>query len=82
MKRIVLVLFFAILPLAGCPTTGGSASQPERLELQPGYFDPEARRIPDAQEAQLSTSGKMSLSSAPACRFTGTGSGGLLLRTG
>src|SRR5687767_3990547 len=42
MKRIVFVLSFAVLPLAGCPTAGGSASQPERLELQPGYFDPEA----------------------------------------
>ncbi len=80
MKRSVFVLSFALLPLAGCPTTGGGGSQPERLELQPGYFDPDARRIPEAQVAQLSTSGKMSSSSeSPACRFTGTGSGGLLL---
>jgi len=50
MKRSVFVLSFALLPLAGCPTTGGGASQPERLELQPGYFDPDARRIPEAQE--------------------------------
>jgi hypothetical protein len=42
MKRIVFLLSFAILPLAGCPTAGGGASQPERLELQPGNFDPEA----------------------------------------
>jgi hypothetical protein len=47
MKRIVFLLAFAILPLAGCPTAGGGASQPERLELQPGYFDPEAL-LPDA----------------------------------
>jgi hypothetical protein len=79
MKRIVFVLSFAILPLAGCPTTGGGASQPERLELQPGYFDPDARRIPEAQDPQLRTSGEMSLSSgSPACTFTGRGSGGLL----
>ena len=51
MMRIVLVLSFAILPLAGCPTAGGGATQPERLELQPGYFDPEALLIPDAHEA-------------------------------
>jgi hypothetical protein len=49
------VLSFAVLPLAGCPTAGGGASQPERLELQPGYFDPEALLIPDAHEARLSS---------------------------
>jgi hypothetical protein len=42
MKQIVFVLSFAIVPLAGCPTAAGGASQPERLELQRGYFDLEA----------------------------------------
>jgi hypothetical protein len=38
MRHIVFAVSFAILTLAGC--SGIEITYPERLELQPGYFDP------------------------------------------
>lgn len=40
MRQIVFAVSFAILALAGCSTDGIQITYPERLELQPGYFDP------------------------------------------
>jgi hypothetical protein len=40
MKHIVFALSLAIVTLVGCSTPGGSTSQSERTELQPGYWDP------------------------------------------
>jgi hypothetical protein len=40
MKKVIFALSFGILTLVGCVTPGGSVSQAERIELQPGYWDP------------------------------------------
>jgi hypothetical protein len=40
MKHILFAVSFAILALGGCSTPDADPSQPERTELQPGYWDP------------------------------------------
>jgi hypothetical protein len=40
MKPIVFALSCALLTLAGCSTPGERTSEPQRTELQPGYWDP------------------------------------------
>jgi hypothetical protein len=40
MSHIVFALSLVLLALVGCSTPGESTSQPERTELQPGYWDP------------------------------------------
>ena len=40
MKPIVFALSLLTVTLVGCSTPGSSTSEPQRTELQPGYWDP------------------------------------------
>ena len=40
MRHIAFALALAIVTPAGCSTAGNGISEPQRTELQPGYWDP------------------------------------------
>ena len=40
MRHIVFALSLAIVTLGGCSTPDGSTGEPQRTELQQGYWDP------------------------------------------